>query len=256
MGRPAKAIGSAEVLALLEAVRDGRTEPAAALDRLKHLPSQAVGQMILDTHRTLRKGAGEVVYGEGKSIEQLKAIVAHHRREKLPFLVTRLGPERWKALRLHGRDLRYHPLPGILQGGGAIPRLANRGKVAIITAGASDLRVAEEVRIVLEYFGQEVSAFHDRGVAGLHRLMEHFEELRTARVIVAVAGMEGALPSVVAGLFEAPVIGVPTSVGYGSTFGGVAPLLTMLNSCTAGVAVVGIDNGVAAATLATLMNRP
>ena len=256
MGRPAKAVNAAEVLDLLEAVRDGRTSPAAALERLKHLPSQAVGQMVLDTHRALRKGAGEVVYGEGKTLDQLRSIVAHHRREGLPFLITRLAPERWKALRLRGRDCRYHPIPGILQGGAARPRLANRGKIAIITAGASDLAVAEEVRIVLEFFGQGVTAFHDRGVAGLHRLMEHFDELRAARVIVAVAGMEGALPSVVAGLFEAPVIGVPTSVGYGSTFGGIAPLLTMLNSCTAGVAVVGIDNGVAAATLAALMNRP
>jgi hypothetical protein len=249
-------VNAAEVLALLEAVRDGRTSPASALERLKHLPSQAVGQMVLDTHRALRKGAGEVVYGEGKTPEQLKAIVAHHRREGLPFLITRLAPGRWKELRLRGRDLRYHPVARILQGGEARSRLANRGKIAIITAGASDMPVAEEVRIVLEFFGQEVSAFHDRGVAGLHRLMEHVDELRTARVIVAVAGMEGALPSVVAGLFEAPVIGVPTSVGYGSNLGGIAPLLTMLNSCTAGVAVVGIDNGVAAATLATLMNRP
>jgi hypothetical protein len=239
-----------EVLALLEAVRDRRVAPARALRSLQHLPSQAVGQMVLDTHRTLRKGAGEV-----KSPEQLRALVAHHRREGLPFLVTRLSPARWRALRLRGRDLRYHPVPGILQGGGPRPRLANRGKIAIITAGASDLPVAEEVRIVLEFFGQEVEAYHDRGVAGLHRLMEHFDALKEARVIVAVAGMEGALPSVAAGLFEAPVIGVPTSVGYGSNLGGIAPLLTMLNSCTAGVAVVGIDNGVAAATLAALVNR-
>lgn len=245
-----------EILSLLESVRAGGVSPAEALERLKHLPSQRVGEVMLDTHRTLRKGAGEVVYGEGKTPAQLKAIVAHHRREGLPFLITRLTPARWKALKLKGRDLRYHPVPGILEGGRRRSRLANRGKVAIITAGASDLPVAEEVRIVLEFFGQDVTAFHDRGVAGLHRLMEHFEALREARVIVAVAGMEGALPSVVAGLFEAPVIGVPTSVGYGSNLGGIAPLLTMLNSCTAGVAVVGIDNGVAAATLAALMNRP
>ncbi len=245
-----------EILALLEAVRDGRATPKRALARLKHLPAQRVGDVVLDTHRTLRKGAGEVVFGEGKSPEQLRAIVAHHRRERLPFLITRLSPPRFKALRLKGGNLRYHPVPGILTGGAPRKKLAGAGKVAIITAGASDLPVAEEVRIVLEYFGRETIAFHDRGVAGLHRLMEHLEALQKARVIVAVAGMEGALPSVVAGLFEAPVIGVPTSVGYGSNLGGIAPLLTMLNSCTAGVAVVGIDNGVAAATLAALMSRP
>jgi hypothetical protein len=245
-----------EVLALLEAVRDRRVAPARALRFLQHLPSQAVGQMVLDTHRALRKGAGEVVFGEGKSPDQLRTLVAHYRREGLPFLITRLSPARWKALKLRGRDLRYHPVPAILQGGRPRPRLANRGKIAIITAGASDLPVAEEVRIVLEFFGQEVEAYHDRGVAGLHRLMEHVDALKEATVIVAVAGMEGALPSVAAGLFEAPVIGVPTSVGYGSNLGGIAPLLTMLNSCTAGVAVVGIDNGVAAATLAALINRP
>ena len=154
MGRPAKALSGTEVLALLEAVRDGRATPASALERLKHLPSQAVGQMVLDTHRTLRKGAGEVVFGEGKTLEQLQAIVAHHRKERLPFLITRLSPERWKALRARGRDLRYHPLSRTLQGGPARSRLASRGKIAIITAGASDLPVAEEVRIVLEFFGQ------------------------------------------------------------------------------------------------------
>jgi len=226
-----------------------------ALDALRHLPFAKLGDVVLDTHRQLRKGLGEIIYGAGKSPAQLRQIVEFHLKRRLPFLVTRLEPPSYRRLRLRRRGLVYHETARALQGGTQPALFPSKGKIAILSAGASDLKVAEEVRVVVEFFGQETMVFHDRGVAGIHRLMDCADMLRKARIIVVVAGMEGALPSVVAGLFEAPVIGVPTSVGYGTNLGGFAPLLTMLNSCTAGVAVVGIDNGVAAGVLATLMNR-
>jgi len=240
---------------LLEEVAKGSRSVEEALADLSHLPFARMGEIVLDTHRPLRNGLGEIIYGPGKSPEQLRRIVDFHLARRLPFLVTRLEPEKRAKLRLRRRGIHYHEVAQALQYGIQPARFPSKGKIVIITAGASDLRVAEEVRVVVEYFGQEVLALHDRGVAGIHRLLECADDIRQARVIVVVAGMEGALPSVVAGLFAAPVIGVPTSVGYGTNFGGVAPLLTMLNSCTAGVAVVGIDNGVAAGCMAALINR-
>ena len=226
-----------------------------ALDALRHLPFAKLGDVVLDTHRPLRKGLGEIIYGAGKSPAQLGRIIDFHLKHRLPFLVTRLDPALHRRLRPRGRTLIYHAEAQALQYGTQPALFPSKGKIAIISAGASDLKVAEEVRVVAEFFGQQTMIFHDRGVAGIHRLMECADDLAGARVIVVAAGMEGALPSVVSGLFAAPVIGVPTSVGYGTNFGGLAPLLTMLNSCTAGVAVVGIDNGVAAGVLATLINR-
>jgi len=242
-------------LALLKDVASGRTSAEQAYSALKHLPFARMGDVMLDTHRSLRKGIGEIIYGEGKTAAQLQKIVDFHLKARLPFLITRLCPEKYKRLKARRKGLAFHPAPGILQYGRQHTLFPTKGKIAIISAGASDLKVAEEVRIVVEFFGQETLALYDRGVAGIHRLLKDADALRDARVIVVAAGMEGALPSVVAGMFEAPVIGVPTSVGYGTNLGGFAPLLTMLNSCTAGVAVVGIDNGVAAGYLATLINR-
>ncbi len=204
----------------------------------------------VDTQREHRTGVPEVIYGEGKSREQIAGIMARLSEAGQDALVTRLEPE--KAEGLPGT---YHPVARVLVNPQGPWRDRGRGEVLIVCAGTSDLPVAEEAAVVAEALGNRIRRLTDVGVAGLHRLLKHEAALREARVIVVVAGMEGALPSVVAGLTDRPVIGVPTSVGYGASFGGVAALLAMLNSCAAGVSVVNIDNGFGAAYQATLINR-
>jgi pyridinium-3,5-biscarboxylic acid mononucleotide synthase len=239
----------------------GRLSGAAGLEALRAQADDALGFARLDHHRSGRSGLPEVVYGAGKTAAQLVAIVARLKRRGHPVLVTRLDAQVHAGCARelddgHERPGDYDPLsrtwcwaPGPVVPTGA-------GTIVVACAGTSDLPVAEEAARTLTLFGNRVVRLADIGVAGLHRLVEHLPLLRTARAIVVVAGMEGALPSVVGGLVACPVIAVPTSVGYGASFGGLAALLAMLNSCAAGITVVNIDNGFGAACAAHLVNHP
>ena len=246
---------------LVEDLAAGRLSPEQGLDRLRDLPQENLGFARLDHHRPLRTGLPEVVYGAGKTAEQIVGIVARMKPRGHPVLVTRLSAEVFGAC---GRDLdaghdvpgTYDPLSRTWRWSPSPVAPTGAGTVAVLCAGTSDLPVAEEAAITLELFGNRVERVTDVGVAGLHRLVEHLPRLRAARVLVVVAGMEGALPSVVAGLVRCPVIAVPTSIGYGASFGGLAALLAMLNSCAPGVTVVNIDNGFGAACAAHLVNHP
>ncbi|MBI3484821.1 MAG: nickel pincer cofactor biosynthesis protein LarB [Acidobacteria bacterium] len=242
---------------LLEQLRAGRLTTAQALDRLRHMPFEDLGFAKIDHHRALRQGYAEVIFGRGKTPQQVAQIVRGILRvkgSKQNILITRADRHIYAAVRRVSRAAKFHPLSGAI----AIRRnttIAGKGTILIVSAGTSDIPVAEEALITAETMGNRVESLYDVGVAGLHRLMGHREKLTTARVIVCVAGMEGALPSVVAGLVGVPVIAVPTSIGYGASFGGVAALLGMLNSCASNVSVVNIDNGFGAACVATVINR-
>ena len=252
------------VLQLLTEVARGTATPADALDRLAWLPVEDVGDgngkdvfARLDHHRSLRQGQPEVVYGPGKTVPQLLEICRRFADRGDGFLVTRLAEEGRDALSAEFRGgerndaARTFHLPG--EGRGA-RRVG--GTVLVVTGGTGDIPVAEEAAVTAAAFGNPVERLYDVGVAGLHRILGHVEALRRAAVVIVVAGMEGALPSVVGGLVACPVVAVPTSVGYGTSFGGVAPLLGMLNSCAAGITVVNIDNGFGAACAATRINQP
>lgn len=238
---------------LLRKVRSGTVDVEDAVERIRRLPAEEMAFATLDLHRALRRGFPEAVYGAAKTPKQIAAIVDRMCRAGQTALVTRVGPEAREAVaRLHP-GVEYHEEARVLVvRSGRPPR--PRSGVVVVTAGTSDLPVAEEAALTAELLGQGVVRVHDVGVAGLHRLLAHRETLTSARVIVAVAGMEGALPSVVAGLVDCPVVAVPTSTGYGTGLGGVAALLAMLNSCSPGVAVVNIDNGYGAGCLAALIN--
>ncbi|MEP7352435.1 MAG: nickel pincer cofactor biosynthesis protein LarB [Acidobacteriota bacterium] len=240
---------------LLEQVRSGAVDIEGALARLKHLPFEDLGFAKVDHHRALRHGIPEVVFGKGKTPDQVSAIVAAIlSRGAKNVLVTRAAPETAQRLKLEQTDAELFPASGAVRiWRDRTPQ--GKGKIAVICAGTSDLPVAEEAQITCEVMGNEVDAIHDVGVAGIHRLMHHRERLTEARVVIVCAGMEGALPSVVGGLVAAPVIAVPTSVGYGASFQGLAALLGMLNSCASNVTVVNIDNGFGAGYSASLMNR-
>lgn len=239
---------------LLQDVRDGRLTPEQAAERLKSLPFEDLGFAKLDHHRGLRRGFGEVVYGGGKTDEQVVAIVEHIAARGQNVLVTRTRPEVQAALA--ARDV-----PAVFHAAGScltvvkVPPEPLSGRVALVCAGTSDVPVAEEAGVTAEFHGAQVDRVYDVGVAGLHRLLENAPLIRRANVVVVVAGMEGALPSVVGGLVEAPVIAVPTSVGYGASFQGLAALLAMLNSCASGIAVVNIDNGFGAGYMACSILR-
>ncbi len=241
---------------LLESVRQGQIATDDALERLRLLPYEDLGFATLDHHRALRHGFPEVVFCLNKTPEQSATIVERLAARSDAVLATRATPDTFAAVRERVPSARYHELARAITverpGEGARPR---RPGVTVVCAGTSDLPVAEEAAVTAEIMGHEVDRIVDVGVAGLHRLLAQLERLRRARVVVAVAGMEGALPSVVAGLLSVPVIAVPTSVGYGASFGGVAALLGMLNSCSSGIAVVNIDNGFGAGTLAAMINR-
>ena len=240
---------------LLEAVRDGRVSPADAADSLRHMPFEDLGFAKLDHHRAIRCGMPEVVFCEGKTPQQVVSIVGRLADQGHDVLATRAAPEVYEAVRAAHPDAVYHEAARavVLAQKGDCPRLP--GSVAIVSAGTSDQPVAEEARVTAELFGCRVETFYDVGVAGIHRLLAHTKPLAEASVVIVVAGMEGALASVVGGLVSAPVIAVPTSVGYGASFGGLAPLLAMLNSCAAGVGVVNIDNGFGAGCLAAMILR-
>jgi pyridinium-3,5-biscarboxylic acid mononucleotide synthase len=243
-----------DLQALLEEVRAGRISPLEAAERLKSLPFEELGFATLDHHRALRRGFGEVVYGAGKTDEQVVAIVERIAGRGQNVLVTRTHGGLLPALSARGIDARFHAGASCLTVVRA-PPAAIPGRVAVVCAGTSDVPVAEEAALTAEFHGATVDRVYDVGVAGLHRLLEKTPLIRAAQVVVVAAGMEGALPSVVAGLVETPVIAVPTSIGYGASFHGLAALLAMLNSCAAGVAVVNIDNGFGAGYLACSILR-
>ena len=238
--------------ALLRDVAAGRTDPDAALARLRHFPSESLPFATLDHHRALRQGHAEVVFCAGKTTEQVVAICGRLAAATGSFLGTRATAAQAAALAAEHPRLVWHELARVVHLPAADP-VHRTGRALVVSAGTSDLPVAEEAAIVLEAFGHEVDRLADVGVAGLHRVLAAGDRLREADVVIVVAGMEGALPSVVGGLVSRPVIAVPTSVGYGASFGGLAALLGMLNSCASGVTVVNIDNGFGAAAAASRM---
>jgi pyridinium-3,5-biscarboxylic acid mononucleotide synthase len=240
---------------LLERVRDGNVDVGSAVNRLRDLPYEDVGGFArLDHHRGVRQGMPEVVLAEGKTTEQVVAILEHLVAQGGPVLATRAAPAVFDAVRERVPAAEYNPLGRtILVPDPDAPR--GRPGILILTAGTADIPVAEEAAVTATAMGHAVERVYDVGVAGIHRLLDRLESLRRARVIVVVAGMDGALPSVVGGLVDAPVIAVPTSVGYGAAFGGLSALLTMLTSCAAGITVVNIDNGFGAGFAAAMINR-
>jgi NCAIR mutase (PurE)-related protein len=239
---------------LLEDVRAGGTSVDAAVERMRHMPYEDLGYAKLDHHRSLRQGLTEVIFAKGKTPEQVAAIARGLLEHSANLLITRANALIAESVKAVSPEAEYFPLSGVIR----IWReraIQGKGKLAVVCAGTSDIPVAEEAQLTAEVMGNEVDAIYDIGVAGIHRLMSNRERLTQARVIVVCAGMEGALPSVVGGLVSAPVIAVPTSIGYGASFHGLAALLGMLNSCSSNVTVVNIDNGFGAGYVASLINR-
>jgi NCAIR mutase (PurE)-related protein len=252
---------------LLKRVQAGKLDIPGAMAEMKFLPYQDLGFARLDHHRGIRQGTAEVVFGEGKSPKQIIEIIKHLKASDGKVMVTRVDREKAKKIRSVHRELDYYPQARIL----ASPKKEKTGKggkrkstsgpsvgnnfVLVICAGTADIPVAEEAAVTAEVLGSRVERLYDVGVAGVHRLLNEKDRLSRARVIVVVAGMEGALASLVGGLVDQPVIAVPTSTGYGANFKGLAPLLSMLNSCAAGLAVVNIDNGFGAGFLAGRIDR-
>ncbi len=246
-----------EVLNLLKAVESGKLSTKAAMERIKHLPFEDIGFAKVDHHRAIRQGFAEVVFGKGKTPAQVAEIVRamlRHRASRHNVLVTRADDRMSAAVKRVSKAAKFHPLSGVI----TIERnqeITGKGTIVVVAAGTSDIRVGEEAVLTARLMGNRVEQIYDVGVAGIHRLLEHRLQLTEARVIICIAGMEGALPSVVGGLVSVPVIAVPTSTGYGASFGGVAALLGMLNSCSSNVTVVNIDNGFGAACVASCINR-
>ncbi|ONI44300.1 1-(5-phosphoribosyl)-5-amino-4-imidazole-carboxylate carboxylase [Candidatus Epulonipiscioides gigas] len=238
---------------ILEQVKNGILSPEEAEKILKQLPYKDMGFARIDHHRKLRSGFGEVIFCEGKSDEHLIQIYKHFATENIDVLGTRATSKQYEVVLKEVSNIKYDPVSRIL-------KLENENKllqglVAVCTGGTSDIPIAEEAAQVAEYFGSCVLRVYDIGIAGIHRLFSKIEEINTANCIVAVAGMEGALPGILAGMVDKPVIAVPTSIGYGANFKGVSALLTMLNSCAEGISVVNIDNGFGAGYLSTQINR-
>ncbi len=244
-----------QVRELLESVRRGDLDPERALEDLSRLPFVDVPDARVDTHRALRQGLPEVVYGPGKSVRQIVAIARALIDAGQEVMVTRLEPEVAEALTRELPSGDYDPTSRVLWYGPAETATRGKGTIVVVSAGTADAKVAAEAVQVARRFGNKVESLADVGVAGIHRLLASSDVLRAARVLIVVAGMEGALPSVVGGMVDKPVISVPTSVGYGAAFGGIAALLGMLTSCASNVTVVNIDNGFGAAYVATLINR-
>lgn len=243
-----------QILDLLEKVRRGRITPEQGLEQLKHMPFEDLGFARVDHHRTLRQGFTEVVFSPGKKPEHIVAIVKSLLRQKSNILITRSNSAVYKKVRRLTAKAEFHDTAqaiAIVQD----KRIYGEGTISVICAGTSDIPVAEEAALTARLMGNKVETTFDVGVAGLHRLLNIRKSLTKARVVVVVAGMEGALASVVGGLLSVPVIAVPTSVGYGSSFGGLSSLLAMLNSCASNVVVVNIDNGFGAGYVASLINR-
>lgn len=236
--------------ALLNAVATGNISPETAEEKLKNLAFEPIEEFAkIDHHRAIRTGFPEVIWGPGKTPDQIAKIMLKMRDRANIIMATRIDPPIFQQIKAQVRDLQYHPIPRIcvLETTPPPPQL---GKIGVLTAGTADIPVAEEAALTAQLCGFTVDRLWDVGVAGIHRLFSHRELLKQVNVLIVVAGMEGALPSVVAGIVDCPVIAVPTSIGYGASFEGIAPLLTMLNSCAAGIGVVNIDNGFGAAILA------
>lgn len=240
---------------LLLAVKEGRTEVDQAAEVLKDLPFEELSCANIDHHRAMRKGFPEVVFGEGKTSEQLLEIVSSIHRHGDNVMVTRIDASKAESVRSIFPQAVYHPLSRLLVIKEKDEKTTGKGLIAVICAGTSDIPVAEEAYLTAKMMGNRVEHFYDVGVSGIHRLFSHREKIGSASVLIVVAGMEGALPSVVGGLVDKPVIAVPTSIGYGASFGGIAALLAMLNSCASGIAVVNIDNGFGAGCIASLINH-
>jgi len=244
----------AQIEALLKEVSEGSTSVHEAMDRLNGLPFEDLGFAKLDHHRALRTGMPEVIFASGKTPEQVAAIFARMAKAGGNVLATRAAREYFEAVIAEEPRAIYHETARAITLSQA-PAIPGKGAVAVVCAGTSDLPVAEEAAVTAQLMGNTVELIADVGVAGIHRLLAQRNSLQSARVLIVCAGMEGALPTVVGGLVNAPVIAVPTSVGYGASFGGVAALLGMLNTCSPNVCVVNIDNGFGAACIATLINR-
>lgn len=242
-----------KIIEILKGVKDGDKSIEEAVETLKDLPYKELDVAKLDYHRGIRVGYPEVIYCEGKALEHLKTIVSDMVKRDANILATRVSKEAYSAILEVAENAVYHEIPRICI---INPKkIEGIGKVAVVTGGTADIPVAEEAAVTCEVFGNRVDRIYDVGVAGIHRLLHNMDRIKDANVIIAVAGMEGALASVVAGLVDVPVIGVPTSVGYGANFKGLSSLLTMLNSCAAGIGVVNIDNGFGAAYLASQINK-
>lgn len=245
---------NSDIRNILEGVRGGALSVDDALLQLKQEPFAELGYAKVDLHRKIRQGAGEVIYGAGKTAEQITGILtAMQENGQKNVLITRLDTQKAAAVsQVH--PIHYNAQAGIgILGENEVPH--GMGTIVVATGGTSDVPVAEEAALTAEFLGNPVLRLYDVGVAGIHRLLSHSQELMSASVIIAIAGMEGALASVIGGLVECPVIAVPTSVGYGASFGGIAALLSMLNSCASGTAVVNIDNGFGAGYMASTINH-
>ena len=243
-----------QIRKILEEYRTGALSPDDALHRLRSLPFEDLGFANIDHHRTLRQGFPEVIFGIGKTVDQVAKIVESMHKHDHNILITRTTPAHFERVKQIAPEAEFH------EGARAIviqkdATILGKGAVMVVSAGTSDMPVAEEAVVTLKVMGNPIDSLYDVGVAGLHRLLDRRERLAKARVVIVVAGMEGALPSVVGGLVSVPVIAVPTSVGYGASFNGVAALLGMLNSCASHVTLVNIDNGYGAAVVASLINR-
>ena len=240
---------------LLTKLKDGEIDVEGVLEDLKQLPYEDMGFAILDSHRHLRQGFPEVILGDGKEPSQIIALMEKMTSKGENILVTRVEEKKVKLISKRFKEIEYNSQSRTVTLLTHNIEIKGKGEVLVMSAGTSDIPVAEEAVVTLEIMGNKVEKLYDVGVAGIHRLFDKKERLFSARVIIVVAGMEGALPSVVGGLVDKPVIAVPTSVGYGANFGGITPLLSMINSCAAGVTVVNIDNGFGAAYAASLINR-
>ncbi len=240
---------------LLQNVQKKKVSIEKALQELKTLPFEKIACATIDHHRPLRQGAAETIFGEGKTAEQIIAIMERMVAKKDNVLITRLDKDKVTKIKKAFPQVKYYPQSRVLTLVNHPIKIVGRGTILVVCAGTSDIPVAEEAIVTAQMLGNKVEHLYDVGVAGIHRLVSQKEKLLAAHVLIVVAGMEGALPSVVGGLVDRPIIAVPTSIGYGANFGGFAPLLTMLNSCASGVAVVNINNGYGAAYVASLINR-
>ncbi|RLB09201.1 MAG: nickel pincer cofactor biosynthesis protein LarB [Deltaproteobacteria bacterium] len=240
---------------ILSDIKENRITIEEGIEKLKDLPFKELEIACVDHHRTVRKGFPEVIFGEGKESEEIISIIEEMKRKKENILVTRVSEKKARKIKDIYPEATYHRRARVLTLINTPVKSSGKGTILVVCAGTSDLPVAEEAFITAKFLGNPVEKIYDVGIAGIHRLFAYMDKLRRASVIIAVAGMEGALPSVIAGLVESPVIAVPTSVGYGASFSGISALLAMLNSCAPGIAVVNIDNGLGAAYISTLINR-
>ena len=244
-----------DIRSLLEKVKNGDIDIDLAIDKLKDLPYEDIGYANIDHHRQIRNGYPEVIYCEGKSDEHILGIIKRMNEKGSNILGTRCRKDTYEKIRNIYPNCEYEELSRILKIENKPIKNIGKGKIVVVTGGTSDIPVADEAYYTAKFLGNEVERVYDVGVAGIHRLLNKMNILKSARVLIVIAGMEGALPSVVGGLVDVPVIAVPTSVGYGANFGGLSALLTMLNSCASGISVVNIDNGFGAGYLAATINK-